>query len=106
MAGLNIKTTTDAINHLLHMVKQKCGEEKARELDYDIRETVLGSNVIATSGSIRNMKSERTKRYAADKRVLELESQNYDLIKRVEELEKQNSNLLDRVEVLHTTYSK
>ncbi|MEM4994748.1 hypothetical protein WKH56_19500 [Priestia sp. SB1] len=106
MGHLNIKTTSDATNHLLHRVKEVCGEEKAKQLEHDIKETMLGSNVIATKGSIENMRSATTRRFAAEKRVKALESQNYDLIIELEQLESKFNDLMSYIEKSHTTYSE
>lgn len=78
---MKFNSTCEHINHIVHCIQENEGVQLSEKSIYDITHTLLSSNRHATSGSIANMKSERCKRYEAEKRIKELENNLYVLIK-------------------------
>ncbi|MFA1509866.1 hypothetical protein ACDN41_11620 [Priestia aryabhattai] len=64
---------TGYINHLKHMVKEKCGDEFATILNHDIEATITGAVKYETMGAINNMRSTQAKNLMLTKEKQQLE---------------------------------
>ncbi|TPF18106.1 hypothetical protein [Priestia megaterium] len=73
MEELVFDNLTGYINHLKHMVKEKCGEEFAAILNHDIEATMIGAVKYETMGAINNMRSTNAKNLMLTKEKQQLE---------------------------------
>ncbi|MGG0308194.1 hypothetical protein ABEY43_06290 [Priestia megaterium] len=84
MSKVEINTITQAKNHIRHCIQEEHKIQLSDKSVYDIAETIIAIVKHDLAPSIANTKSERSKRFAAEKRVRELEAQNSDLIEYIE----------------------
>ncbi|MFK7678609.1 hypothetical protein ACI3ER_11265 [Bacillus sp. Wb] len=80
---MEIKNITQARNHIRHTIQENEGIQLSDKSVYDITETIIAINKHDLAPSIANMKSETCKRFAAEKRIKELEAQLYELLSKI-----------------------
>lgn len=80
---MEIKNITIAKNHIRHCIQENEGIQLSDKSIYDITETIIAVVKHDLAPSIANMKSEACKRFAAEKRIKELEAQLYELLSKI-----------------------